>query len=385
VSAVPGGPGSGAAAAAAGDAGTVVAIETAAVSLRANPRLAVRGARGAHDASDFLLVRVATSRGAIGYGEVSATLRWSGEDATTAEDAIRRVLAPAIVGMPLHPVSALAARMDLALTGNPFTKAGLECALWDALGRTWGLRCADLLGGPHRTEVPTKMSLSGDGDRLLEVIAAIHGLGFRSHKVKVGITPESDIARFRLARETCGADAFLGADANGGWSRIDAFRAIAGLAEMDPAFIEQPTQPRDLAGMGACRTFGIPVLADEAVYGLDDVAAIVLGEAADALNVYVGKAAGMERAVREIRTAAVFGMPSILGSNGEMGLGAAAQIHVACAVESLAPFPSDIIGHHYYDEDILARPLDIDGRVARLPDGPGLGVEPRADIVARFR
>lgn len=367
-----------------GDAGTIVSIETAAVSLRANPRLAVRGARGSHDSSDFLLVRVATSRGVIGHGEVSATLRWSGEDATSANDAIKRTLAPALIGQPLHPVSALAVRMDLALSGNPFTKAGLECALWDALGRTWDLRCVDLLGGPHRAEVSTKMSLSGDGERLIEVIEAIHSLGFRSHKVKVGLTPASDIARFRLARETCGEDAFLGADSNGGWSRIDAQRAIAGIAEMDPAFIEQPTQPRDLEGMAACRTFGIPILADEAVFSLDDVAAIVDQRAADALNVYVGKASGMERAVRQMRTAAVFGIPSILGSNGEMGLGAAAQIHVACAVEQLAPFPSDIIGHHYYDEDILEIPLEIDGTVARLPSGPGLGVEPRADIRARF-
>lgn len=368
----------------AGDAGTVVAIETAAVSLRANPRLAVRGARGSHDSSDFLLVKVATDRGAIGYGEVSATLRWSGEDATSAEDAIKRVLAPAVIGQPLHPVSAIAARMDLALAGNPFTKAGLESALWDTLGRTWNLRVVDLLGGPHRTEVPTKMSLSGDGDRLVTVIEAIRSLGFRSHKVKVGLTPASDIARFRLAREICGDDAFLGADSNGGWSRIDAMVAIAGLADHGPAFIEQPTQPRDLEGMAACRTFGIPVLADEAVYSLDDVAAIVRLDAADALNVYVGKASGMERAVRQMRTAAVFGIPSILGSNGEMGLGAAAQIHVACAVETLAPFPSDIIGHHYYDEDILESPLDIDGVVARLPSGPGLGVEPSAAIRGRF-
>ena len=171
---------------------------------------------------------------------------------------------------------------------------------------------------------------------------------------------------------------------NGGWSRITAMATIAGLAEYDPAFIEQPTQPADLEGMAACRSFGIPVLADEAVYSLDDVAAIIRLDAADALNVYVGKAAGMERAVREMRTAAVFGIPSILGSNGEMGLGAAAQIHVACAVETLAPFPSDIIGHHYYDEDILDVPLDIDGIVARLPSGPGLGVEPNAAIKGRF-
>jgi L-alanine-DL-glutamate epimerase-like enolase superfamily enzyme len=368
----------------ASDPGTIVAVETAPVTLHANPKLTVRGARGTHDRSDFLLVRVATSGGAIGHGEVSATLRWSGEDATTAEYAIKEVLAAAILGQPLHPVAALSARLDLALAGNPFTKAGLECALWDALGLAWGLRVVDLLGGPFRTEVPTKCSLSGDGDVLAGSIERARAIGFRSHKVKVGISVDSDLARFRLARELCGPETFLGADSNGGWNRLDARRAIAGLAELDPAFVEQPVAPADLPGMRSCRKLDIPVLADESVFSLDDVVAIVRASAADALNVYVGKAGGMEKAVRQMRTAAAFGIPSIVGSNGEMGLGAAAQVHVACAVESLAPFPSDIIGHHYYDEDILETPLGIDGVVARLPDGPGLGVRPSAAVSRRF-
>src|SRR5438270_515179 len=50
----------------------------------------------------------------------------------------------------------------------------------------------------------------------------------------------------------------------------------------------------------------------------------------------------------------------------------------------IGPFPSDIIGHHYYDVDILKEPAPIDGRVARLPDGPGLGVEPGPEVIARF-
>jgi muconate cycloisomerase len=193
------------------DPGTIVSVETAAVSLRANPKLTVRGARGTHDRSDFLLVRVATTGGAIGHGEVSATLRWSGEDATTAEYAIKGVLAPAIIGQPLHPVAGLAARMDLALAGNPFTKAGLECGLWDALGHAWGRRVVDLLGGPFRTEVPTKCSLSGDGDVLAGSIERARAIGFRSHKVKVGISVESDVARVGRARGRFGADTLLGA------------------------------------------------------------------------------------------------------------------------------------------------------------------------------
>ena len=367
-----------------GDPGTIIAIETVRVSLRANPTLTVRGARGKHDHSDFLLVRLATSRGFEGYGEVSATLGWSGEDAETAEHAIRRVLAPALLGQSLLPVSGLSRRMDAAIVGQPFTKAGLETAVWDALGQTYELSVAQLLGGPHRQEVPTKLSLSGDGDELAATLEAARAIGFGAFKVKVGLGRKSDIERYRLARSLAGPDVFIGADANGGWTRLEAAATIPALVDAGAAFIEQPLQPADLEGMRALRGMGAPILADESVYSLDDVAAIVSIGAADALNIYVGMSGGMALAAQAIRTAAVFGIPSIVGSNGEMGVGAAAQLHVACAVESLGPFPSDIIGHHYYEEDILEQPLDIDGSVARLPDGPGLGVRPAAHLRERF-
>src|SRR4051812_5512183 len=144
----------GAAALASARTGTITAIETTTVSLQASSALAVYGARGSHTTSDFVMVRVHTSEGAIGYGEVSATPRWSGEDAVSATHFIRDVLAPAVIGQPLLPVSGLTARMDLALAANPFTKAGLNIACWEALGRTLGLRGKKTLGRAPRDRVP---------------------------------------------------------------------------------------------------------------------------------------------------------------------------------------------------------------------------------------
>jgi len=366
------------------DAGTIAAIETATVSLHADPKLFVRGARGTHARSEFVLVRIQTSLGVIGYGEVSATPRWSGEDADSATHFVRDVLAPALVGEPLQSVPGLRGRMELALAGNPFTKAGVDTALWDARARTLGVRVVDLLGGPRRTEVPTKMSISGDGDVLAGTLEEIRSRGFRSFKVKVGTGHDRDVARFRLARELAGEEAFLGADANGGWTRSEAMRTVRDLEPFRPAFIEQPVAPHDLAGMRQVRTLGLSVVADESVYGPEDVAGVIRAEAADVVSVYVGMAGGLGRAVQAIETANLFGLDALIGSNGEFGVGAAAQVHVACAVERLSPFPSDIIGHHYYDEDVLESPVSINGLVARLPDGPGLGVEPNAQVRARF-
>jgi L-alanine-DL-glutamate epimerase-like enolase superfamily enzyme len=364
---------------------TIAAIETTTVSLRAKPTLKVRGARTTHDGSSFLLVRVTTSDGAAGYGEVSATAAWSGEDAITATHFVRDVITPLLIGRPLAPVAAHSAIMDRYLGGNPFTKAGVNTALWDALGRTVGLPVATLLGGPFRDEVPVKISLSGDGDELRAGYETAVALGFRAFKVKVGRDPVADVARVALARELIGPDGFLGVDANGGWRRSVAHRAIREMAPSAPDFIEQPVAPSDLDGMRQLRSLGIPIVADEAVYSDADMLRVAQAEAADIVSVYVGKSGGLERAVRTAAFATLHGLEVVIGSNGEMGIGAAAQAHVACACERLGSIPCGIIGHHFYeDEPTLETPLDIDGRRARLPAGPGLGVEPVEDVRRRF-
>lgn len=363
----------------------VEAVHTATVRLPLDPRLAVHGARVVHAVSEFVVVRVCLSSGAYGYGEVSATRNWSGEDAVSAVHFIRDVLAPALVGQPVSPIAALTARMDLALSGNPFTKAALNMALWDALGRALGLSVATLLGGPYRTEIPVKISLSGDGDRLRACHEAARAKGFEGFKVKVGKGLAGDLARVRLARELAGLDAFLGADANGGWSRSEATRALPALRELNLSMVEQPLAAADLAGLARLRGGGLPVLVDESVYGPADLVRALRAEAADGVSLYVGKSGGLENLVASGVMAAHFGLDVVIGSNAELGVGSAAMAHAAAACPRLGDTPSDIIGHHFYTEDILARPLDIDGRRARLPDGPGLGVELRDDVMRSLR
>lgn len=363
----------------------VAAVEAVELPLRVRPELVVRGAAGVHDRSTFALVRVTADDGAVGYGEVSATAAWSGEDGTSAVHFVRNVLRDALVGQPLAPVAALSARMDAALAASTFTKAGVNSALWDALGRSTGLPVAVLLGGPFRTAVPVKLSLSGGGAVLERGYETATALGFGAFKLKVGFDPVDDAARLAEARRLVGSDAFLGMDANAGWSRGDAARALALTADQRPAFVEQPIAADDLDGLRELRGRGVPLLVDESVCSIGDLARVVRADAADAVSVYVGKSAGLERAVEQSRLAAAFGLESIIGSNMEGDIGAAAQIHVACAIERLSTtIPSDIAGPLYYTERVVRDPLEIDGRVTRLPDGPGLGVVPSPELESRF-
>jgi muconate cycloisomerase/chloromuconate cycloisomerase len=364
---------------------TIAAVETTTVSRRAKPELAVRGARTTHADSTFVLVRVTTSDGVEGYGEVSATAAWSGEDEVTATHFVRDVFAPLLRERALAPVAAHTREMDRVVRGNAFTKAGVNTALWDALARTLDVPLTVLLGGPFRHEVPVKISLSGDDDDVRAGYETARELGFSAFKVKVGKDPDADVARVALVRELAGADALIGVDANGGWARATALGVVRRLRESEIAFVEQPVHAADLTGMREVRTLGLPVVADEAMYGPEDALRIAEAGAADVVSIYVGKSSGLERGVESARLAARLGLDVVVGANGEMGVGAAAQLHLACACERLGAIPCGIIGHHFYEEEpTLVKPLEIADSVAVLPDGPGLGVALHDDVRRAF-
>ncbi|MGH9662652.1 MAG: mandelate racemase/muconate lactonizing enzyme family protein, partial [Bryobacteraceae bacterium] len=229
------------------------------------PRLAIRGSKGTHARSPFLLVRVHTGDGLTGLGEVSATPRWSGEDAVTAAHFIDTLLAPAIAGRDPRDIEDLSHEMNRALAGNWFTKAAIEMALWDIAGKAAGLPVFRLLGGPVRDAVQTKWSVSGvEPEKAAAIAAWAIEQGFRYLKVKVGIDPDQDVERVRAVRRVAGDAIPIGVDANGAWPAAVAIATIRRLHEFGIAFAEQPVPPGDPGTMAEVRrAAGVPIVADE--------------------------------------------------------------------------------------------------------------------------
>jgi L-alanine-DL-glutamate epimerase-like enolase superfamily enzyme len=367
----------------------ITAIETIPIQVPIEPRRATRGARGSHLTSPFLLVKVHTDEGLVGLGEVSCTPGWSGEDQTTAAHVIAEYIAPRLIGRDPTEVERLSARIRASVANNPFTKAGLEMALWDLLGKSVGLPVYRLLGGPVRDYVPTKYSVSGlEPERAAEIAAWAVAQGFRTMKVKVGIEPEEDVARVRAVREAVGPNVRLGVDANGGWPVRTAIRTIRQLEEFNIYFVEQPTPDLDVAWLADVRAHvQIPVMADESVYTLQDAMAVVRAGAADVLSVYIGKGGGIGPARKVAAVAEAAGLTCTIGSNLELGVASAAMIHLAMATPGIGAeeFPCDILSPFFYTDDVLAEPLPIAGGSARPTERPGLGVELDDEKVEHYR
>jgi muconate cycloisomerase len=364
-------------------------VECIKVLVPIKPELAIRSSAGLHAASPFLIVRVHTDEGIMGLGEASCTPAWSGEDHHTAAHFIDGTLGPALVGRDPRDVEALARMLDRLVPGNDFTKSALQMALWDILGKAAGLPLYRLWGGAVRERIPLKFSVSGREPEAAAGIGAwAVGQGFRTLKVKVGTGVDADVERVRAVRQAAGPGIRLGVDANCGWSVREAIAALRAMEPLDLLFAEQPVPREDPAWMAEVRrATGVPLIADESVFNLQDAMAIVRAGAADVFSVYAGKGGGLIGARKIAAVAEAAGLTCTVGSNLELGVASAAMIHLALSTPGIEPeaFPCDIIGPYYYEEDLLTTPLPLRDGAAGAVNGPGLGVELDEAAVARYR
>jgi muconate cycloisomerase len=368
----------------------ITRVETIPVKVPIRPEFLIRGSLGMHTESPFLLLRIHTDDDLIGLGEVSCTPVWSGEDQSTAAHIIADFLAPAVIGEDPRDIERLTVKMRRAVAANPFTKSGMEMALWDILGKSTGLPVYRLLGGKVRETVPIKMSVSGTDPAAAAKLAEwAMSKKLSALKVKVGIEPEGDIARVKAVRAAIGPAVRLGVDANGGWSPRVAVQTIRRLVdECGIYFAEQPVAPLDVQWMADVRrNVPVPVMADESCYTLQDAMALVRAAAADILSVYVGKGGGIGPARKIATVAEAAGLTCTVGSNLELGVASAAMAHLATATTGIGAeeFPCDILGPLAYEEDLLVEPLEVRDGAVRAPDRPGLGVELDEAKLARYR
>lgn len=364
-------------------------IEKIPVQVPIRQEFQIQGSLGSHLESPFLILRVHTDEGVTGLGEVSSTPIWSGEDSATAAHIITSFLEPALLGEDPRDIERLTAKMRRAVAGHPFTKSGVEIALWDILGKAAGLPVYRLLGGAVRQRIPIKMSISGAApERASELARWAVGQGLSALKVKVGIEPEGDLARVRAVRDAVGPKFRIGIDANGGWTPRVAVQTIRRMVdECNIYFAEQPVPPVDIQWLAEVRrSVPVPVMADESCYTVHDAMALVRAGAADILSVYVGKGGGIGPARKIATVAEAAGLVCTIGSNLELGVASAAMAHVAAATPAVAAeeFPCDILGPIAYEHDLLQQSLDFREGTVAVPDKPGLGIEIDEDMLSRY-
>lgn len=368
----------------------ITSIDTIPIRVPIDRRINTVTGKGFRFHSDLLLVVIHTDEGVHGTGEANGSPDWSGETQGSAKALIEGRIAPELVGENPLDVTRIMAGLD-KIHGNPFAKAAIEMALLDLQGKAWGVPVYRLLGGAVRSlEVPLRFPLFPvDPDQAAEVAAKVTSEGCRTVKVKVGRDDmDADLERVAAVREAVGDDVRVTVDANGGWSVSEAVRIAPGLERLGVAFIEQPTDRANLEALAYVRQrSALPIMADEAVFTMQDALTCLRAGAADVISVYPGKNGSIRNVLAIAAAAEAVGVHCAIGSNMEWDVASAAMAHVTVAAPNIRPerYGADIIGVNFHVERALETPLDSTTARFVTPDRPGLGVELDMDALESLR
>jgi L-alanine-DL-glutamate epimerase-like enolase superfamily enzyme len=190
-----------------------------------------------------------------------------------------------------------------------------------------------------------------------------------------------DVGNFEAVRRAVGDDVMIGVDPNTGWTLADALSCIRELRRMDLGYIEQPIARRDLKGLAEIRRAadGVPVMADESIFTLQDAYALAEARAVDAFCIKLYKVGGITAAKK---IAAVAEAANIQLNCG--GLAVQSQLEAAAGAHFYASTPPHrmlgaaefLFGLNTIAKDPLVPETEFvlrDGHVT-VPSGPGLGI-----------
>jgi muconate cycloisomerase len=331
------------------------------------------------EAVNFAFVRIEAAGGLVGWGEAACLggPTWSEESAESVAATIERYIAPWLRGRDAASIEALRQEMARRLQGNPFARAAVEMALWDLNGRALGVPVHRLLGGAVRDRVPLSWSLAvaSPADEVEEARERV-ARGHRIFKIKTAARPlAEDVERVRCIRTAVGPDISLRVDANQGWDRPTALRAVRVLEPYGLDFVEQPLARWDLDGMAWLgRRSAVPIMADESCFSPQDAFQIARRGGVSILGLKVTKSAGLLGTMAIARIAEAGGLGCYVGCMIETSLGTAAYLQVALAAAPVL-WGCELFGPLLLRGDVTRDPVRYaDGAILAV-DGPGFGVE----------
>jgi O-succinylbenzoate synthase len=273
----------------------------------------------------------------------------------------------------------LAGRDVDEVKGHPMAKAAVEMALLDAELRAAGRSLAAHLGGVRElVDSGVSVGIQPSIDELVRVVEGYLAEGYV--RIKCKIEPGWDVEPMTALRAAVGPDVPLQVDANAAYTLDDAVH-LERLDDLDLLLIEQPLPEHDLRGhavlAGRLRT---RICLDESITSLADAREALDLRACSVVNIKAGRVGGLAEAVRIHDLCVAHDVPVWCGGMLETGLGRAANV----ALASLPGFtlPGDLSASRRWFAEDLTEPFALEDGQLRVPTGPGLGVEPRTDVLA---
>ena len=274
----------------------------------------------------FVRVSIAFDDGSLSYGEAPATKAITGED---LDDIVASVLdvSPLLQGLHVSDAFSVLHQQNIGTSA----KAALDMALYFAL-YSFEIK-SDV------KEVETDITISyNKTEVMLQDAKEAYAKGFSHLKIKFADDIEHAVSTTIQLRALL-PDTTLLIDANQAWSLEESLTYIEGTKGLDLALIEQPIEAKQRDELKMITEFSsVPILADEAVFSLEDVKYVVENQCADMINIKLMKCGGITKGIEILEYARKHNVSCMLGSMLEGPLSINAALYLAFEYSDVIAF-----------------------------------------------
>lgn len=270
--------------------------------------------------------------------------------------------------------------------------SGVDMALWDIIGRKYGVPTAKALGGVYRDKVQAYCSVLMPGTEkecheLIEKhMAPGHYKGIKLGWGALGESFEKDIQLVKWCREALGDDKKLMIDIGMRWTDVKgAMKAVKAFEDYDVYWVEEPFHPDNIEGYARLnRSTTTRISGGEEVGTLHEFRELLEKGCVDIVQPDMSRCGGLTVARKLIDLAEEYNaviIPHAFKTN----------ILMSATLQYIAALPNAWYQEFCEQETILRKTLtrpifkiDDDGFV-HIPMTGGFGIELNEDAVERFR
>ncbi len=333
------------------------------------------------NALDYVLLKVETDDGFTGWGDGFAYFCRRSVAAVMEES-----VAPLLIGRdPRDPEPILRELYQkLHIIGRygitMFAISAADIALHDLAAKAEGKSLADYFGGRVRADVPAYASLIRYADTSLvsDIASRAVAEGYKTIKLH-----EIELEHIKAARQAIGPEIALTNDVNCNWTSEQTRAWARDLGDLDLLWLEEPIfPPEDFAGLARLREeTGLAIATGENCCTAMQFADMIRAGAADYVQPSIIKVGGFSETMASRKLAADAGVKVAMHSP-YFGPGYLATLQVLATAAAAEPFEYLYIDR---EADLYGGAATPDDGLVIIPDGPGLGLEPDPDVIARYR
>jgi len=333
----------------------------------------------------FVVCRVETDDGLAGIGLTGHFL------ANSVVAALETDMLATVRDMDPRDLEAIHARVHRRLNPRAMTGtvsmalSALDIALWDIIGKHEGRSVTGLLGGA-RADVPCYCTFGFpqyDHGQLAEAARMHVAAGFKALKMVVAVDAggwREDARRIRAVREAVGPDIDLMIDANYLFTPVEAKLLCRAVEDCELTWFEEPLSQNDARALADLRrATRIPLAAGQMEGHRWRLREHVEKQAVDILQPNVCYCGGYTEARKAAHLAQAYNLPIANGGGWPLF-----NMHLMAGMANgwLVEWHLGIVA---VGETIFKGPPRPENGVLRIPDAPGLGLEPDLDALAATR